>query len=890
MGTQAANILVGAYKTSQDVSAENYALGIREAFQYGLWNAPRQDLNNGPFSSGLTEHQRNVAYENGRIAARQRAAQEQAAKAKQSGQKETGKVHFDGDRSVLSERQRTSLSTLDTIADALGVQIYVFESPVDAQGNRVGKNGWYDPDDGSIHIDLFAGSSGQGTMLFTAAHELTHFIRDQSPAKFQTLADFLMEQYGQKGISLQYLMDEQIRKAKKNGRTIDDGTAYEEVVADSMETMLSDGKVVAKLRQKDKSIWEMVKGYIHDLAEKIRKAYAGLRPDSLEGKLVADMKDAVEKMQELFTEGLVDAGENYQGSMDTESDFYNAGIKYSERVTDKAILSFLYNQETITTYKTMQIVDGKLYPPMAARIEGKHEDYSELGVWEQATEHPELIKGNGKFKLDKGKGQGSIEAAYNPYMHSSNLVLNDQFSGAYNRPNLVTVECVVPVSEVTSGYHAQYAKDSVGWHPWHTGTVAGAIRQAKGIERQVFLSRWIKPVRIVTDAEVASIYKDLLSGTDIAVPDNVVTPSLLQELKKAGVNIEKSGRVKYSFRGYSDDGRGIYESNFPKGTPKQAKSEKVLRYIQNVWSKSPIKLKIKDATGVKYIDARFDPTYDESGNTPTDASKLMGGNRHGTSAEQRVTLDLADDYYKIASESRYNYSKDEIGKTTNPHQNVRRWHYFVNDIYFVEYGSNDLVPYRVSINVKEKEDGNFFYSFSAEKEKESSSQRTLHAAVNSSDAAKRTLYNEIIPQSKRDVNAKLSDRDPSLERMNKALAKENAKLKEDVTELKKLLKLQKSLTHGTLFTKASVESMARVLMKDAGAKGTTAELAGLLNEVYTYIARNEELTWEGVVEKAQPAVDWLQEHMETVQRVDAFGEEVLGELRGSWVYLDEAQK
>lgn len=248
-----------------------------------------------------------------------------------------------------------------------------------------------------------------------------------------------------------------------------------------------------------------------------------------------------------------DVNQKISDQGDTESDFYDAGIKCSARVTDDDTLSFLNSQKTIKTYKTMQVIDGKLYPPMAARVDGKHEDYSELGAWEQATEHPELIKGNGKFKLDKGKGQGSLEAAYNPYMHSSNLVLNDQFSGAYTRDNLVTVECEVPVSELDSGYHAQYAKDSVGWHAWHTGTVAGSIRKAKGIERQVFLSRWIKPVRIVPDAEVASMYKELLSGTDIAVPDNVVTPSLLSELKKAGVKIEESGRVKYSARDFQRD-------------------------------------------------------------------------------------------------------------------------------------------------------------------------------------------------------------------------------------------------------------------------------------------------------------------------------------------------
>lgn len=233
--------------------------------------------------------------------------------------------------------------------------------------------------------------------------------------------------------------------------------------------------------------------------------------------------------------------------------------RYSLRVTDKDTLDYLDGQKTVKTYKTMQLVDGKLYPPMAARVEGKYEDASELGAWEMAVERPDLVK-DGKFKLDKGKGQGNVIAAYNPYMHSSNLVINDQFSGAYTRDNLVTVECEVPVSEDTSRYHAEGAKDSTGWHSWHTGTVAGQVRKAKGIERKVFLSRWIKPVRILSDAEVAGMYKELLGGTDIAVPDNVVTPGLLAELKKAGVPISESGRLtkengkkRYSLKEYTDE-------------------------------------------------------------------------------------------------------------------------------------------------------------------------------------------------------------------------------------------------------------------------------------------------------------------------------------------------
>lgn len=261
--------------------------------------------------------------------------------------------------------------------------------------------------------------------------------------------------------------------------------------------------------------------------------------------------------------------------------------KYSLRVQDQDTLDFLNNQETVTTYKTMQLVNGKLFPPMAAVVAGQYEDASVLGQWEAAVEHPELVKvdksGKTKFTLNKGKGKGSLDAAYNPYMHSSNLVLNDQFSGAYARPNLVTVECEVPVSELTSGYRAQHAKDTVGWHSWHTGTVAGALRKANGTERKVLLSRWIKPVRILENSEVARMYSELLDGTGIAVPDNVVPPDLLVELKKAGVPIAESGKVKTAA-----DGDGV------KYSIREVDGKNIVWISDNILSLKPKDQKISD--------------------------------------------------------------------------------------------------------------------------------------------------------------------------------------------------------------------------------------------------------------------------------------------------------
>lgn len=195
---------------------------------------------------------------------------------------------------------------------------------------------------------------------------------------------------------------------------------------------------------------------------------------------------------------------------------------------------------------------------------------------------------------------------------------------------------------------------------------------------------------------------------------------------------QEGGEAKHSFKGYDEKtGRGIYESNFPLGTPRKAKAERILSLVQNVWSKMPIDLVIEEDGKKRNIQAQFDPTYDPSGNTPSDVTKLMGGNRHGTASERRVTLDLADDYYQIASEATYNYSKEETGKSSAPHENVRQWHYFINDILFQEHGKTEMEPYRVSVNVKERSDGQFVYSFSAERQNERlSTRRTLHADVN----------------------------------------------------------------------------------------------------------------------------------------------------------------
>lgn len=212
-------------------------------------------------------------------------------------------------------------------------------------------------------------------------------------------------------------------------------------------------------------------------------------------------------------------------------------------VKDPETIKKLDKEDTVKVYRAMQVgEDGKLYPPMAAKVKGKFVEPIELGKWEQADERPELADDKGMFTLNKGNGK-SLKAACNPYLHTSRTPLNDQFSEAQNRPNIVTVEVEVPKSELTSGYKADKAKDAVGEVEWKAGIIQGQLTG----KRKVVLSRWDKPVRIVPDSEVADvIVNDMFKGKNITMPSNVVTPSLRKELEKRGVpfvETDNRGRI-----------------------------------------------------------------------------------------------------------------------------------------------------------------------------------------------------------------------------------------------------------------------------------------------------------------------------------------------------------
>ena len=413
MGLNAAtaNAFVKGFEPGDGLSIQEYVLGFREAYNYGSYSIPMQEMSRDGLSFVLPEVKKSLAYNLGKTDAKYKITEKQnkvteAKEAPKTDKTSKAKGKLYNTIKPTNERQRASLKALGVLADALGINIHIFESETDAKGRRIGKNGWYDPKTGDIGIDLYAGQNGESTMLFTASHELTHFIRDWSPAKFKVFADFLLEQYGEKRVSVSDLVRKQIEKAKKRGRTISYDVAYGEVVADACEMMLTDSnaiEVLAKLKAKDKSLWHKIKDFISNLVARITKAYEGMNPGTEEANYVKEMKDAAERLQALWTEALVDAGENYNASIGSRNleDFADAKNE---------------NGEPLFQYRAME-ADEDIYREMLQKW-GKMSSVQIDNLFTTIDNAMELIKDNLKI-LDYAWEADIDDRAFSPVKANS---------------------------------------------------------------------------------------------------------------------------------------------------------------------------------------------------------------------------------------------------------------------------------------------------------------------------------------------------------------------------------------------------------------------------------------------------------------------------------------
>ena len=236
---------------------------------------------------------------------------------------------------------------------------------------------------------------------------------------------------------------------------------------------------------------------------------------------------AYDAVREALTLANVDVNEVDE---DTANNEFNSPLDAAEFqiVSNEKAVEKLNNDPKgyVEAYCTMAKIDGKYYSPMATfvREEGSNTKVLSkpiaVGDWMKSEERPSndpnvRVNENGKWEYHLIKPDGDMWVAYDPYWHSTTSPLNDQFTSAWNRPELVTVKVRIPVSDIQSGYQAEGALLPVGEHDWNKGRVSAALTK-HGKTRRVILSQYRQIVEEVpVEQEAKNIAETLIEGNTI---------------------------------------------------------------------------------------------------------------------------------------------------------------------------------------------------------------------------------------------------------------------------------------------------------------------------------------------------------------------------------------
>ena len=175
--------------------------------------------------------------------------------------------------------------------------------------NGVGANGIFF-NNGRLYLDVNAHEEyGQRSIVLVAAHELTHFIRAYNDAAYGKLRDFVTAELVKNGQSLEDLIKrEQDNYAAANpGKELSRDKAIEEVVANSCETMLTDGEAIRRFAEQNPAEAKTILDWLMDFFQKISDAFNELVAIHPEAKA---MQQNIDELRGIWLNALASADEN----------------------------------------------------------------------------------------------------------------------------------------------------------------------------------------------------------------------------------------------------------------------------------------------------------------------------------------------------------------------------------------------------------------------------------------------------------------------------------------------------------------------------------------------------------------------------------------------------
>ena len=395
-----AQAMIHTYQAGQDVAKFDRA--YQAAYDMGRSGVALSYVNKSEMASYLTDAQKELAYEAGKAAADAKAiakdAQNKAAANGKTGWKKGGVVRGEGVtiadlKKAFNDPRGKAYKSLSTISKVTGVNIVLYKSKTDADGNFIDAQGEFNPaKPNELRIDINAGLENikdvgeleKYVLLRTFTHEFNHFIEKWNPIKYNELRKVVFDTLTKRGVDVNRLIELQMEK--------NPGMSYEaasrEVVAEAMTDILPDSSFVQTLAEKHQTIFQKLLEKLKEFARNLREYFdsIGYNSDAGAKALKEDVDGAikyVDSIVKLWDEIAVEAVENFQATVATEEVVVakNATTETTtvsetesvleHRTSEKQPTEAISKTETTTSEHGFTITDNAQYGSLEISFDGK---------------------------------------------------------------------------------------------------------------------------------------------------------------------------------------------------------------------------------------------------------------------------------------------------------------------------------------------------------------------------------------------------------------------------------------------------------------------------------------------------------------------------------------
>lgn len=228
----------------------------------------------------------------------------------------------------MTSEQHDAIDLMRGVAKITGLDFVLYNGT--GQTNMAGESesGYYDWNNGNVYIDVSRGIDSP-EIVFTVAHEVTHFLRDYAPTAYNSLKSYVTTAIESSSSgSLQSEIDGVMATYESMGKSITRAEAVDEVVAQSLENVMVTKELIDGLQKRtSKKQFKKIANTVVNALKRIKNALSGQTSSSSPSKVIAQtLSEKMDKVSAMWLDALDEASRTYksgkrvQRSSQTEPD------------------------------------------------------------------------------------------------------------------------------------------------------------------------------------------------------------------------------------------------------------------------------------------------------------------------------------------------------------------------------------------------------------------------------------------------------------------------------------------------------------------------------------------------------------------------------------------